>query len=288
MPTMSKQAIVKFVPGLFTIPDHLTAKVKHGGKAYYRQQKELAEFMKEQELRIMEACKWLQHDGYIVFKTMDRQAYDKLKKKEKLECVKVSSVLGGIYSLTCVIKRDNAEQQLAGRVDDSVNKIILAHRIKVEEWERRNNGRTQLQLRPKKEREAEMIHRGFYTEGRRGKKTASYDKLNEWVGAYPELPELPKAKRGHVVRTIKITLEAVTTKHVIKNKKVQKNGRTITKKIHSDVEVSEVVKELIAPLPDEVRTVEIPRVVADVVARIPRGAGLPKWDRYDYEVVESK
>lgn len=287
--SFTKVEMAKLVPGLFKVPDDLAKHLKAGSRAEAKRQKELAEFMAEREIKIIEAAKWLSHDGYLSFDTLNAEQFNRLvkSKAEREQYVKVSNVLGGLYSRFCTRHNNGAEEQLiAGKVTPEVNKIILAHRVKVDEWEHRQVGYKQLMSMSKKQREETMIRRGFYSEGKRGKKSADYQKLQDWVGEYPQLPKIEKIKVHHIVRTIKISLIMAVTKQVTVTKKVSDHkGGMRKKKMWKEVTTKTIVKEMIAPLDNEIKAGEIPGVVSAVVARLPR-AGVPDWNTYEYSITE--
>lgn len=287
--SLTKVAMARLFPGLFTVPEHLTKPLR--GAEEIQRRHELEEFLAGQETRIMETAKWLQHDGFIVYDTLNNDQFNRLVRgtKEREQYVKVSPALGGLWSKFCTVKQNHAEAQLAAAVEARADgrkrtnpaNIIEDHREAVKAWEAKRDEKLRLEGLSKRKREAEMVRRGWCTNGK-----PDYAKLEKWVGDYPELPPIV-LKKHHKVRTVKITLIQSNTKQVVKTKQVPDGkGGTKKKKVYVLKQSPVVVKELIAPLDDDVRSGEIGGVVASVVARIPKDGTVPDWDEYNYTVVK--
>ncbi len=286
--TLLKDALARFVPGLMSIPEDLLKKFKPNSAKERRRQKELEEFMQERERKVIEAVRWLSHDGYFSLDTLNCEQFNRLikTKKERELYIKVSNVQGGLYCAYCTVHRVNAEE-LAGRVDLDANKLMRKYHLEVEAWDNRKEEYDKLMGMTKKAREELMIKKTFYYKGKRGKKIADYSKLIDWLGDYPQLPDIEAPKKNHKVRSVKIVLYMVTERTVVRTKSaVTQTGKPIRKKYNKIVTTTTAVKEIVTPLPDDIHNGEIPRVIDNTVARFPRGGGLPEWNKYSYEVLK--
>jgi hypothetical protein len=286
--SMSKMAVAKAAQGLFRIPENLTRKLKHGSKEEGEQKKELDAWIIDRDEKISQVVRWLQADGAVDFDYINAEQFNKLKKNLKAEAIKVSDVSGGIWTVTCTVKAKTAEQQLAGLVGDGpeqekYNREVKAYEVKKTKWNKRWG--KLVEARETYHSLLKVLTADLALKEVKAQFGYKKCEFMAQVPPKPAHPRAPEAKKARVVRTIRISLFRVTTKKIVVNKKVNKMGKSVTKKMYKEVTTTDLVHEMIAPLDNDIHAKEIPMVVAEVCARLPRGGVIPQWDQYEYKIV---